>query len=142
MKYFKIILLISLISSNIFAQNTEIEKTMVGFKCGYGKSQTKLVKDMTELIKEKKYNEIVSLLRSKNSGEVYLSIITLERLTKLGLHKLNDEDNFIFSRTKMMPYMIYFCESCMPDFISIKDLLKNENSNGAKAWLDVTIIEE
>lgn len=142
MKHFKIILFTILISTNIFAQDFEIAKTMVGFTCGYGRSQTKLVKDVTVLIKEKKYNKISSLLRSKNSGEVYLAIITIERLTKLGLYQLNEEDSFIFSKIKQFPYMIYFCDSCMPDFVSMKSLLETEASIGAKAWLDATIIIE
>lgn len=143
MKYFKIVVVtLFIISTSFYAQNSDISKLMVGFTCGFGGKPTKLVNDMTALIKEKKYHQIVSLLSSKNSGEIYLAIITIERLTKLGLHKLNDEDNFIFSRAKIMPYMIYFCDSCMPDFVSMKSLIDKETTNGAKTWLDETIIIE
>ncbi len=94
---------------------------------------------MTELIKEKKYSKIVSLLSSKNSGEVFLSIITIDRITTLGLYNLSKEENLLISKVKLTPYLIYFCSGCMPDQKTMKELLLSQENNGAKEWLDEVI---
>ena len=140
MKYFKIVVVILfIVSNNLYAQNSDISKLMVGFNCGFAGKPTELVNDMTALIKEKKYHQIVSLLSSKNSGEVYLSIITVDRITSLGLFTLSKEENIILSKAKLTPYLIYFCSGCIPDQKNMKELLLSQENIGAKKWLDEAI---
>lgn len=140
MKYFKIVVVtLFIVSGNLCAQNTDISKLMVGFTCGFGGKPTTLVTDMTTLIKEKKYPQIVSLLNSKNSGEVFLAVITIDRITTLGLYTLSKEENLLISKVKLTPYLIYFCSGCMPDQKTMKELLLSQENNGAKEWLDKAI---
>ena len=125
-----------LISTLTFGQAEKREKLTVGFMCGVSAGTTPLVDKMTVLIKEKKYYKISSLLESKNSGEIFLAILTLERLNQNNIYILNDEELEKIKFWKSSSIPVYNCLGCFSDTNLMHELFENKNSLEEITWLN------
>jgi len=125
-----------LTSTLTFGQSEKREKLIVGFMCGELAKTTPLVDKMADLIKEKKYLEISSFLNSKNSGEIFLAIIILERLNQNKIYILNEMEfeKIAFWKSSSIP--VYNCLGCLPDINLINELFENKNSLEEITWLN------
>lgn len=135
MKLFISILLLIFFTISTFGQENNINR-LVGFACGEAGNPTPLVENITVLIKEKKYSEILSFLNSKNSGKIYLAIIVLERLDKKKSYLLNDKQKTIISHLKSSNILVLNCLGCFKEINSMKEMFKKEDFIGEKYWLD------
>ncbi|PZW37029.1 hypothetical protein LX95_02891 [Mesonia algae] len=104
--------------------------------CGSSADTTPLVDKMNDLVKEKNYSEISSLLNSKNSGEIFLAILVLERLVEKKNDSLKEEERnkIIFWKSLSIP--VYNCLRCFSDMHSMKELFENKNSLEEISWLN------
>ena len=125
-----------LIPTLIFGQSEKREKLTVGFVCGVSAGTTPLVDKMTDLIKEKKYSEISSWLESKNSGEIFLAIITLERLNQNKNYILKDKALEKIKFWKSSSILVYNCLGCFLDTNIMNELFENKNSLEEITWLN------
>ncbi|WP_053990054.1 hypothetical protein [Mangrovimonas sp. TPBH4] len=125
-----------LISSFTFGQSDKLEKLTVGFMCGVSAGTTPLVNKMTDLVKEKKYSEISSLLNSKNSGEIFLAILILERLSQKNFYTLKEKEIDKIAFWKSSPVPVYNCLGCSSDVNSMWKLFENKNSLEEITWLN------
>ncbi|SFN87548.1 hypothetical protein SAMN04487989_105137 [Bizionia echini] len=125
-----------LIPTLIFGQAEKREKLTVGFMCGVSAGTTPLVDKMTDLIKEKKYSEISSLLESKNSGEIFLAILTLERLNQNKNYILKDKELEKIKFWKSSSILVYNCLGCFSDTNLMNELFENKNSLEEITWLN------
>src|SRR5690606_20196832 len=135
-KLFLIIFLSISISFSVIGQEKSSDKLLVGFACGESGNPTPLVEKMSELIKDKKYIEIISLLDSNNSGEIYLAILIIERLVNKGLYKLNERQNTLISRLKTSPIPVRNCLGCFTETHTMTEMFKEDDFIGENDWLD------
>lgn len=124
------------ISFSVNGQEKSLDKLLVGFACGEAGKPTQLVEKMSKLIKDKKYNEIASLLESKNSGEIYLAIIILERLVVKDLYGLNERQETLISRYKASPILVRNCLGCFTETHSMTEMFEKDNFIREDNWLD------
>nr|WP_321231234.1 hypothetical protein [uncultured Psychroserpens sp.] len=125
-----------LISTLTFGQLEKREKLTVGFMCGVSAGTTPLVDKMTDLIKEKKYSEISSLLDSKNSGELFLATLILERLNHNKIYTLKEKEIEKIAFWKSSSILVYNCLGCFSDTNLMNELFENKNSLGEITWLN------
>ena len=125
-----------LISTLTFGQAEKREKLTVGFMCGISAGTTPLVDKMTDLIKEKKHSEISSLLESKNSGEIFLAILILERLNQNKTYILKDKESEKIDFWKSSSILVYNCLGCFSDANLMNELFDNKNSLEEITWLN------
>lgn len=124
------------ISFSVIGQEKDLDKLLVGFACGESGESTQLVEKMSKLIKDKKYNEIVSFLNSKNSGEIYLAVIIIERLAVKDLYALNERQETLISRLKTSPLPVRNCLGCFTDTYTMTEMFEEDNFIGENNWLD------
>ena len=125
-----------LVSTLTFGQAEKRERLVVGFVCGIFAETTQLVDKMTDLVKEKKYSEISHLLNSKNSGEIFLAILILERLAEKKLYSLKEDEIKLIDYWKSSSVPVYNCLGCFPDTNLMNELFENENSLEEITWLN------
>lgn len=125
-----------LISTLTSGQVENREKMTIGFNCGISARTTPLVNKMTQLIKEKKYSDILSLLDSKNSGEIFLAIIILERLDQNKIYILKNKEKEKIAFWKSSSILVYNCLGCFSDTVLINALFENKNSLEEITWLN------
>ncbi len=125
-----------LISTLTFGQAEKREKLTVGFMCGISAGTTPLVDKITELVKEKKYSEISYLLNSKNSGEIFLTILILERLAEKKIRSLKEEEKKLIDFWKSSSILVYNCLGCFSDTNLMNELFENKNSLEEITWLN------
>ena len=125
-----------LISTLTFGQVEKREKFTIGFMCGITAGTTPLVDKMTDLVKEKKYSKISSLLNSKNSGEIFLTILILERLAEKKNYSLKEEEIKLIRFWKSSSIVVYNCLGCFSDTNLINELFENKNSLEEITWLN------
>jgi hypothetical protein len=143
MKIFLTIALTFFISVLTIAQDNVDLKEMVGFGCYYEGRSTKTVVKVTKLLKAKNYKGISKLLTSRNSGEKYLAVISLQRLADNGQYKLSDIEKDIISKAKLSDDMVSVCSGCTYfDKVPMKTILAENNFIGSSYWLDRTIKKE
>tara|TARA_R110002012_G_scaffold321209_1_gene548162 strand:- start:5633 stop:6061 length:429 start_codon:yes stop_codon:yes gene_type:complete len=123
-------------SFSVIGQENSLDKLLVGFACGESGKPTQLVEKMSKLIKDKKYNEIESFLNSKNSGEIYLAIIIIERLVVKDLYTLNERQETLISRLKTSPIPVRNCLGCFTDTHTMIEMFEEDNFIGENNWLD------
>lgn len=135
-----IILTFSLfISILAIGQEKDLDEWTVGFNCGISSKPTKLVEKMSGLVRAKKYNEIAFFLKAENTGERYLSIIILERLSDNGLYTLTELQKMIILRMKSSKAIVSNCSGCFVDTHSMEEMFRENNFIGEKDWLDKMI---
>lgn len=139
MRLFLPIILSLFISISANGQEKNLDKLIVGFACNIGAEPSPLVEKMSKLIKEKKYSKISSFLNSKNSGELYLSIIILERLADKNLYSLNEKQKILISRIKSSNIIVVNCLGCFIEHTTMKKLFEKENSILEINWLNKMI---
>ncbi len=136
-------ILICFLSLSTIAQDNVNLKKMVGFGCYYEGRYTKTVIKVTELIEAKKYKDISKLLTSRNSGERYLAVISLERLVDNGLYNLNNNEKSIIVKLKPSDDMVSVCSGCTYfNKVPMKTILTERDLIGSNHWLDRTIKRE
>lgn len=133
---FLLLFLPFLISISTFGQENRLEELTVGFMCGELPRKTPLVTKMTDLVNNKKYSEISSLLNSKNSGELFLAILVLERLDEKKVYKLSEKELETIGFWKSKPIRVYNCLGCFSDVNLIPELFENKNSIKEVSWLN------
>ncbi len=122
------------------AQDNVNIKEMVGFACSYDGQPTKTVVKMTKLLKKKKYKKVSSLLTSKNTGEKYLAVISLQRLSENGIYPLSDLEKTLIMKAKSSDELVSVCSGCVYfDKVPMKKIVGIETMIGSSYWLDVTI---
>jgi hypothetical protein len=138
MNKIRLLLLIALflVSTLAFGQSDKLEKISVGFMCGISAGTTPLVDKMTDLVKEKKYSEISHSLNSKNSGEIFLTILILERLAEKKLYSLKEDEIKFIDFVKSSSIHVYNCLGCLSDTNSMNELFENKNSLEEITWLN------
>ena len=120
-----------------FGQDKSLEDIKVGFVCGIdAEMNTSLVKKMTDLVIKEKYSEISSYLYSQNSGEIFLTILILERLAEKKIYFLKEEELKLINILKSSSIPVYNCFGCLSEMDSLNELFKKENSIGEITWLN------
>jgi hypothetical protein len=136
MKFISILLLIC-ISHCSLAQDNLNTKQMVGFGCYFSGQQTKPVIKVAKLIEDKKYKDISSLLNSKNEGERYLAVITLQRLADTGKYQLSQTEKELIEKAKLSDDLVSVCSGCTYfDKVPMKTMLSEKDLIGSSYWLD------
>ena len=131
-----LILLLPLISISTIGQEIKLEDLCVGFTCGISAKTTPLVNKIADLTRDKKHSEISKLLYTKNSGEIYLAIIVLERLVKNKLYQFDEREKLFISRIKSSNMIVYNCLGCFSDTNSMNEMFLKENLIGEIEWLN------
>lgn len=125
------------------AQDNVNKKEMVGFACYFGGQPTETVVKVTKLLKAKKYKKISSMLSSKNIGEKYLAIISLQRLDDMKEYQLSDLEKDLISKAKLSNDSISVCSGCTYfDKVPLKKILSEKSFMGASNWLDRTLRQD
>jgi hypothetical protein len=110
---------------------------MVGFGCYFSGQQTKPVIKVAKLIEDKKYKDISSLLNSKNEGERYLAVITLQRLADTGKYQLSQTEKELIEKAKLSDDLVSVCSGCTYfDKVPMKTMLSEKDLIGSSYWLD------
>ncbi|MBU2938279.1 hypothetical protein KO494_01880 [Lacinutrix sp. C3R15] len=136
-----LLLLLFLLPISLYAigQEQKLEDLTIGFACGIAAQTTPLVDHVADLIKAKAYSEIKKLLYTKNSGEMYLAIIILERLVEKKLYKLNEKEKTFISKIKASNIIVYNCLGCFKQTNLMRELFKKEDLIEEKKWLNQLI---
>jgi hypothetical protein len=117
------------ISLSTIAQDNVDLKEMVGFGCYYEGRSTKTVLTVTKLLKTKNYNGISKLLTSRNNGEKYLAVISLQRLVDNGQYNLNDTEKDLIEKAKLSDAKVSVCSGCTYfDKVAMKTILTENKS--------------
>jgi hypothetical protein len=88
------------------------ENSLVGFACYYSGRPSNPVKVITEILEEKKYNELKKKISSINPAEKYLATYSCIKLSKKGIIKLNSNELRQINNNKKSDLKIYFCGGC------------------------------
>ncbi len=131
-----LMLFLTLISISAIGQERKLEDLTVGFACGISAKTTPLVDKVADLIKDNEYSEISKLLYTKNSGEMYLAILVLERLFKKNLYQFDEKEKLFISRIKSSNIFVYNCLGCLSETNSMNEMFKKEDLIGERNWLD------
>ncbi len=132
-----------LISFHSVAQDNVDIKKMVGFACYYSGEPTKSVIKVTKLLQNSNYNKISSLLTSRNSGEKFLAVIILQKLSEVKKYELNQEERSLILKLKSSDELVSVCYGCIYfDKLPMRILLSEPNYIGYNYWLDNLIKEE
>lgn len=122
------------------AQDNVGSKEMVGFGCYAGGRSTAAVMKVEKLLRSKSYKEISKLLTSRNYGEKYLAVISLQRLADLGYYNLSDNEKDLIAKAKQSNDLVLVCSGCTySDKVPMKSILAEDNFIGSKYWLDKSI---
>ncbi|NBP69869.1 MAG: hypothetical protein EBR30_11235 [Cytophagia bacterium] len=137
MKIIVTIILTYFISLSAIAQDNVELKEMVGFGCYLGGQPTKTVLKVEKLLASKNYEGISKLLTSRNSGEKYLAVISLQRLSDIGKYNLSEIEKELFSKAKESDEMVSVCSGCTYfDKVPMKTILSQDDFLGSNYWLD------
>jgi hypothetical protein len=132
-----LVFLLATISTTAIGQEFKIENFTVGFRCGVsGNTTTLLVDNMTDLIGKGDYSAIANLLNSKNTGELYLSIIVLERLIEKQLFYPDEKKKKLLNLIKSSEIQVVICAGCFRETYSMRYLFTKENLIGVDKWLN------
>jgi hypothetical protein len=124
-------------SINSFAQDEIDETKMVGFACFYEGRETKIVSQVSRLLKQKKYSRIRGMLNSNNTAEEYLAVICLERLSAKGDVAISVEEKSLIEQIRKSSKPVAVCSGCFPNpGIALKDAFDSDILWGATQWLD------
>ena len=88
------------------------ENSLVGFGCYYSGRKSKPVEIMTEILENKKYEELKIKLYSKKSAEKYLSTFACIELSKKNLIHLNEIQLEQIVLNKQSNLKVSFCGGC------------------------------
>lgn len=131
------------LSLSTFAQDNVDERKMVGFGCYIEGRSTEPVVKVTKLLRTKNYEKISKLLTSRNSGERFLAVISLQRLADNGQYNLSDSEKNLISKAKLSNDLVSVCSGCTYfDKVPMKAILLENNTLGSSYWLDRTINQE
>jgi hypothetical protein len=140
MRILLIIILTCFISTATKAQDNVNQKEMVGFGCYFEGRYTKTVVKVTKLLETKKYKEISKLLASRNKGEKYLAVISLQKLADIGQYNLNEMEKNLIAKARLLDDLVSVCSGCTYfDKVAMKTMLTEDNFIGSDYWLDGTI---
>lgn len=79
----------------------------------------------------------------RNSGALYLAVISLQRLAENGQYHLSDIEKAIISKAKLSDDMVSVCVGCTYfDKVPMKTILAENNVINSSYWLDRTIKKE
>jgi hypothetical protein len=137
MKIIVTLILTYFISLSAIAQDNVELKEMVGFGCYFEGKSTKTVREVERLLASKRYKGISKLLTSGNSGEKYLAVISLQRLSDIGKYNLSEIEKELFSKAKESDEMVSVCSGCTYfDKVPMKTILSQDDFLGSNYWLD------
>ena len=122
-----------------FGQFKDYNNT-VGFVCGGAGSSTPIVKKVYKKIDDKKYNEIISMLYSKNAAENFLAVVLCEKLSEKQKIKLTEKDLKKIVELYKSNKTVEVCGGCtFMGFVKLSVLLKNEDEektrDEAEEWM-------
>jgi hypothetical protein len=138
-----IITLTFFLSFTTRAQGNVDLKEIVGFGCYYDGKSTRTVIKVTKLLQIKRYEHISKLLTSKNKGEKYLAVISLQRLADIGHYQLSDIEKSLISQAKLSDDLVSVCSGCTYfEKVPMKNILAEKDFIGSSYWLDRSIKEE
>ena len=75
-------------------------------------------------------------MESKNSGKIFLAILTLERLNQNKDYILNDKELEKIKFWKSSSIIVYNCLGCFLDTNLMNELFENKNSLEEITWLN------
>jgi hypothetical protein len=128
---------------HVSAQDNVNVKKMVGFGCYYEGQPTKPVREVTQILKEKNYESLASLLDSKNPAKVYLAVISLQRLSATQQYTLSELDWNRILRAKGSRQLVSVCSGCTYfDKVPLGELLNKDTFPGSGLWLKKCIEEK
>ena len=117
------------------AQINANEKPTLGFACYEEASQTKVVGNFRNLIKENNYKAIKNKLYSNKAEEKFLSVVTVEKLQSVGKIELSKEDEQKIIEIRNSSQLVMVCSGCTYfDKITLKQAFEVLESS-AKTWL-------
>ncbi len=111
----------------------------IGFACGGGGQGTMLVKEFTQLVKDKNYQELKENLYSSKPGAVYLATVSCEKLVEEEMIKLNEKELEQIEKNRSKTDTIYTCSGCTEsEYYTVKQLLNDSTGYEMKAkqWFD------
>jgi hypothetical protein len=115
-------------------------KEMVGFGCYYAGQPLEAVIKLTNMLHEKKYNDISDLLKSGNGAEKYLAVISLEKLSNIGQYQLSQPEKDLIEKIRKSKQKVSVCSGCMYfDKVSMKSMFSEDNFLGSNWWIEETL---
>ena len=105
------VLIVLLISVSCFSQKKQ-ELALLGYYCGYSGSGTPVVIRVGELLFEKKYKTIRTLLFSKNPAENFLAVVITSRLAHKDKIKLTETELKRINELYKSKEKIRLCSGC------------------------------
>jgi len=131
------------ISNSAIAQDNVDKNEMVGFACYFAGTPSKTVEKYIQKLNNENYKWISKKLNSENNAEKYMSVITLEKLNKLGKYKLNKTELTLIAEIKQSEELVSICSGCTYfEKVSLKELLTKKKKLFAKNWLNKNIKAE
>lgn len=131
-----VIFLIRILSITNAQENLD-NNEMIGFACYIEGRQSKTVKRFAKKLKTKNYKWISKKLSSENNAEKYMSVITLERLSELGKHKLTQTELNLIAEIKQSTELVSVCSGCTYfENVKLKNMFMEEMRSLGYSWLD------
>lgn len=88
------------------------ENSLVGFTCYYSGRKSKPVENITEIIENKKFEQLKKKIISNKPAEKYLATFACIKLLEKGIIKLNKDELNQIIENKLCDVEIYFCGGC------------------------------
>jgi mRNA-degrading endonuclease RelE of RelBE toxin-antitoxin system len=138
-KIITIVFLIGILSV-VNAQDNVDKNEMVGFACYFEGSESKTVEKFAKKLKDENYKWISKKLNSDNNAEKYMSVITLEKLSELGKHKLNQTELNLISEIKKSTELVSVCSGCTYfQKVELKNMFTDEMMTMGSYWLNYNL---
>jgi len=114
---------------HLSAQPKLEQSGFLAFICGNAGTSSGVVDLVTELLKEKEYDEVVDLLCSSNPAVRYLAVIAVERLVELDRYTLTDSDKEHIRQARLSRDQVSVCGGCTCfETIRLRALLAGEET--------------
>jgi galactitol-specific phosphotransferase system IIB component len=109
----------------------------IGFVCGGTGSSTPIVNRVYNLLEEKKYEEITSMLYSENPAENFLAVILCEKLKENGVLILSEKQEKRISKLYKSNKKVEVCGGCtFMGFVKLSLLLNNKDEDKTREEAD------
>jgi len=133
----KITLIIFILSTFCCYSQFKDYNNTIGFMCGGAGSSTPIVNRAYNLLEEKKYEEITSMLFSKNPAENFLAVILCEKLKENGVLILSEKQAKRIAKLYKSNKKVEVCGGCtFMGFVKLSLLLNSKDENKTREETD------
>jgi len=133
----KITLIIFVLSTFCCHSQFKDYNNTIGFMCGGAGSPTPIVNRVYNLLEEKKYEEITSMLFSKNPAENFLAVILCEKLKENGVLILSEKQSKRIAKLYKSNKKVEVCGGCtFMGFVKLSLLLNNKDEDKTREDTD------